>query len=347
MSVRISRTVSDRVLHTGEMVAVADIVGREDLNTRKSILDLGLRSVLCVPIRFGGRQLGILYVDSRRVGSLLSERDLGLLGAFAALAGSALENARLIDHLRRKTEMLAQMAHEIRSPLNGILGYAEIARTDATVTGRARRGLDVISAQGLRLSKMVDRTLDLARMEAGAVTVARDKIDLVEVAKVAVEGLKPLALMKSIQVEIASDGSTPAVVGDFERLVQVITNLVGNAIQYSREHGAIRVRISSGDPLPVKPPLRIEVEDAPLRPVPRLQPRASAQVSVGDQGPGIAPEDLPKLFTPFFRAANDGTGTGLGLVISREIVLQHGGEIRVESRVGQGTLFTVVLPGAS
>jgi len=89
---------------------VADIVGRDDLSTRRSILDLGLRSVLCAPIRSGGRQLGILYVDSRRVGSLLSERDLGLLSAFAALAGSALENARLINDLRRKGDLLAHMA---------------------------------------------------------------------------------------------------------------------------------------------------------------------------------------------------------------------------------------------
>src|SRR5207244_3162206 len=84
-TLRISRTVADRVLRSGEVLAVADIVGREELSTRRSILDLGLRSVLCAPIRFGGRQLGILYVDSRRVGSLLSERDLGLLSAFAAL----------------------------------------------------------------------------------------------------------------------------------------------------------------------------------------------------------------------------------------------------------------------
>src|SRR5205823_11112100 len=111
-TLRISRTVADRVLRTGEMIAVADIVGREELSTRRSVLDLGLRSVLCAPIRSGGRQLGILYVDSRRVRSLLSERDLGLLSAFAALAGSALENARLIDALRRKNELLAQMAHQ-------------------------------------------------------------------------------------------------------------------------------------------------------------------------------------------------------------------------------------------
>ena len=111
-TLRISRTVADRVLRSGEVLAVADIVGREELSTRRSILDLGLRSVLCAPIRFGGRQLGILYVDSRRVGSLLSERDLGLLSAFAALAACALENARLIEELRRKNELLEQMARQ-------------------------------------------------------------------------------------------------------------------------------------------------------------------------------------------------------------------------------------------
>jgi tetratricopeptide (TPR) repeat protein/putative methionine-R-sulfoxide reductase with GAF domain len=112
-TLRISRTVADRVLRSGEVLAVADIVGREELSTRRSILDLGLRSVLCAPIRFGGRQLGILYVDSRRVGSLLSERDLGLLSAFAALAACALENARLIEELRRKDERLEQMARQV------------------------------------------------------------------------------------------------------------------------------------------------------------------------------------------------------------------------------------------
>ena len=344
-ALRISRTVADRVLHTGEMVAAADIVGREDLSTRKSILDLGLRSVLCTPIRFGGRQLGILYVDSRRVGSLLSEKDLGLLSAFAALAGSALENARLIGDLRRKTELLAHMAHEFRSPLNGIAGYAELGRLDEGLGERPRRALDVISAQALRLSKIVDRTLELSRMEAGAVAHARDTIDLAAVAQEALAGLEPIARMKSIAVELRRDPAAPAVTGDFDRLVQVITNLVGNAIQYSAAGAAIEVRIGPGEPLPAKPPPRIEVEGAPLEPS-RVEARPSAQIAVADRGPGIAAADLPRLFTPFFRGGG-GTGTGLGLTISREIARQHGGEIRVESEAGRGTTFTVVLPGAA
>ena len=97
--------------------------------------------MLCAPIRFGGRQLGILYVDSRRVGSLLSERDLGLLSAFAALAGSALENARLIDELRRKNELLAQMAHQA-----GAVKLA-LARVDlAQVAGAALAGVKALAA---------------------------------------------------------------------------------------------------------------------------------------------------------------------------------------------------------
>jgi signal transduction histidine kinase len=327
------------------MVAVADIVGREELSTRKSILDLGLRSVLCTPIRFAGRQLGILYVDSRRVGSLLSEKDLGLLGAFAALAGSALENARLIGDLRRKSELLAHMAHEFRSPLQGITGYADLARTEPVPGPKTRRALDVIHAQAMRLAKIVGRTLELSRMEAGAVALARDRLDLAEVVEAALAGLQPIALMKAVEVASTADGVAPEVVGDFDRLVQVITNLVANAIQHSAAGMRVEVRIAQGEPLPTRAPPRIEVEGAAFAGESPSRARPSAQVLVTDRGPGIAPEDLARLFTPFFRASG-GNGTGLGLVISREIVRQHGGEIRVESRRGEGATFAVVLPGA-
>jgi signal transduction histidine kinase/tetratricopeptide (TPR) repeat protein len=345
-TLRISRTVADRVLHSGEVLAVADIVGREELSTRRSILDLGLRSVLCAPIRFGGRQLGVLYVDSRRVGSLLSERDLGLLSAFAALAGSALENARLIDDLRRKSELLAHMAHEFRSPLMSIMGYGEMAGEVPGLHEEVREDLQVVSSQAARLSRLVERTLELARMEAGAVTLARARVDLSQVAGVAIAGLKPLALMKSIEVALAVDEGPPSVLGDFDRLVQVLTNLVGNAIHYSGKGMPVSVRLTRGDPLLTRRPgPRIEVEGSPFPSEPESQPWPSAQVAVVDQGPGISPEDLPDLYTPFF-ATGKGTGTGLGLVITREIVRQHGGELRVESKPGQGTTFTVLLPGA-
>ncbi len=343
-ALHISRGVIDRVLHTGEMVAVADIVGNEELNTRKSILDLGLRSVLCAPIRFGGRRLGILYLDSRRVGSMLSEKDLGLLSAFAALAGSALENARLIADLRRKTELLAHMAHEFRSPLQGITGYADLARQDEGMGQRARRGLEVIVTQAKRLAKIVERTLELSRMEAGAVKLRRDRVDPGEVASAAIEGLDPLARMKAMRVTLTRDADVPQVAGDFDRLVQVATNLVGNAIQYSPGGSEITVRIASGEALPArKAPPRVEFEGGAA---PAEAACRTAQIVVSDRGPGIPEADLEKLFTPFFRGG-PGKGSGLGLVISREIVRQHGGDIFVRSDARVGTTFTVVLPEGS
>jgi signal transduction histidine kinase/tetratricopeptide (TPR) repeat protein len=346
-TLRFSRTVADRVLRSGEVLAVADIVGREELSTRRSILDLGLRSVLCAPIRFGGRQIGILYVDSRRVGSALSERDLGLLSAFAALAGSALENARLIDDLRRKSDLLAHMAHEFRSPLMSIKAYAEMAGEDRGLRGQVRQDLQVVSSEASRLSRLVERTLELARMEAGAVKLACARVDLSQAVAAAIAGLKPLALMKSIEVALVASEGVPPVVGDFDRLVQVITNLVGNAITYSAKGTRVAVRLSRGEPLLTRRPgPRSEVEVSPLSGEPESQPWPSAQVAVVDQGPGIAPEDLPDLYTPFF-SAGKGAGTGLGLVITREIVRQHGGELRIESKPGQGTTFTVLIPGST
>jgi signal transduction histidine kinase/tetratricopeptide (TPR) repeat protein len=344
-TLHISRTIADRVLHTGEMVAIADIVGREQLSTQKSILDLGLRSVLCAPIRSGGKQLGILYVDSRRVGVLLSEKDLGLLSAFAALAGSALENARLIDDLRRKGELLAHMAHEFRSPLTGIKGYADLVLGEGSLPDSLRPDLNVISSQATRLSNLVQRTLELARMEAGAVRLARAPVSLPEVAGTAIAGLKPIALMRSVSVSLSAKEGAPSVLGDFDRLVQVVTNLVGNAIQYSPGGKRVWVQVGRGEPLPPARAPRIEVEGAPSRPS-EVSPRPSTQVTVADEGPGIPAASLEKLFTPFFRAGEDNSsGTGLGLVITREIVRQHGGDIRIDSEVGRGTTFTLRLPG--
>jgi len=267
------------------------------------------------------------------------------LSAFAALAGSALENAHLIDDLRRKTDLLAHMAHEFRTPLVGIKGYADLVRDDPGLSAPVRKDLDVISDQALRLSNLVDRTLELARMEAGAAKLSRVHVSLPEVATAAIAGLKPIALMKSIAVDLSAEEGAPEVLGDFERLVQVITNLVGNAIHYSPNGKRVWVKVGRGEPLPVPRVPRIEVEGSPSSAAPAPSP--SARVTVSDEGPGIPAASIDKLFTPFFRAGNTKrTGTGLGLVITQEIVRHHGGQIRVDSELGRGTTFTIVLPGA-
>jgi signal transduction histidine kinase len=268
------------------------------------------------------------------------------LSAFAALAGSALENARLIDDLRRKSALLVHMAHEFRSPLMSIKAYGEMAAEDPGLREQVRQDLQVVSSEASRLSRLVDRTLELARMEAGAVKLARARVDLSEAAGAAIAGLKPLAQVTSIEGAVVASEAVPPVLGDFDRLVQVITNLVGNAIHYSGKGTRVAVRLSRGDPLLMRRSgPRSEVEGSPLPSEPESQPWPSAQVAVVDQGPGISPQDLPSLYTPFVTAGK-GTGTGLGLVITREIVHQHGGELRVESKPGQGTTFTVLLPGA-
>ena len=182
-------------------------------------------------------------------------------------------------------------------------------------------------------------------MEAGAQNLAFAKVDLAEVVRTSLEGLEPIARVRSIDLVLSMEAGLPPVMGDFDRLVQVVTNLVANAIQYSSEGSRVWVRLARGDPLlPAKPQPRIEVEgvSSPAEPLPA---RSSAQVFVIDRGPGISSDDLGKIFTPFFRSGS-GTGTGLGLVISRQIAREHGGEIRVDSKLGEGTTFTVALPGA-
>jgi len=123
----------------------------------------------------------------------------------------------------------------------------------------------------------------------------------------------------------------------------VVTNLAANAVQYSSQGSRVWVRLAAGEPLLRAKP-RIEVEGTPS-PAELHAPRPSARLLVIDRGPGISQEELGKIFTPFYRAGK-GTGTGLGLVISRQIAREHGGEIRVDSKPGQGSTFTLALPGS-
>jgi signal transduction histidine kinase len=184
-------------------------------------------------------------------------------------------------------------------------------------------------------------------MEADAMKMPSVRVSVPEVAEAAIAGLKPLALMKSIAVDLSAEEGALPVIGDFERLVQVVTNLVGNAIHHSSNGTRVALRIGRGEPLPARPAPRIEVEGAPSGADP-AGGRPSTRIAVADEGPGISAADLKQLFTPFFRAGKAATkGTGLGLVITREIVRQHGGEIRVESEPGRGTTFTVLLPGTA
>ena len=233
---------------------------------------------------------------------------------------------------RAKSYFLASVSHELRTPLNGILGYTQILRRDAGLSTKQRDGVRVIHESAAHLLALINDVLDLSKIEAGRIELNPTDFQLPEFAGAVERVFTPRAKEKSILFETVIATDLPAWVrADEQRLRQVVFNLLSNAVKFTKAGGVVfsvqRVGAAEGGDL--------------------------IRFSVSDTGPGIAPEDIAKLFEPFAQVGNKAsaaaTGTGLGLAISRSLVERMGGTLKVESKVGWGSRFwfEVALPVAA
>ncbi len=223
-----------------------------------------------------------------------------------------------------KIDFVSMAAHELRTPLTAIRGYASLLLEVSTkLTDEERDYVKRLIINSENLASLIDNLLNVSKIERNQFNIVKAPLDLAEIIKSIVEGLKELAKTKSqtLELNIPND-KLPIVMADKFRISQVIANLVSNALNYTPEKGKIIVTVDiRGDYL---------------------------QVAVADNGRGIPKDAIPKLFTKFFRVAGKleqgSKGTGLGLFISRSIIDMHRGKIWVESEEGKGTTFTFVLP---
>ncbi|WP_437853537.1 AAA family ATPase [Sorangium sp. So ce363] len=230
---------------------------------------------------------------------------------------------------RAKTEFLANMSHELRTPLNAILGYAQILKRSPGLDGRQATGLETIEQSGHHLLTLINDLLDLAKIEAGKIELYPEPIHLSAFLTVVADIIRVRAEQKSLYFVYEVTPHLPqAVLADKKRLRQVLLNLLGNAVKFT-DRGRVRfgVQVLAQDETGAR--LRFEVEDT---------------------GVGMTPEQLAKLFQPFGRVGDvrRRPGTGLGLMISRQLVHLMGSEIHVESRPDEGSRFwfDAVLPVA-
>jgi PAS domain S-box-containing protein len=227
---------------------------------------------------------------------------------------------------RAKTEFLSRMSHELRTPLNAVLGFAQLMQID-TVEPPAdgqRRRLQLIREAGEHLLKMIGDLLDVTRIESGALVMGFETVDAGTLASECVELVRHEAERGQLQLTLALHGAPP-VRADRTRLRQVLLNLLANAIKYNRPGGRIT--------------LCVEAADA-----------GTVRVSVADTGVGIEADDLPRVFEPFFRAGNAARGvdgSGIGLTVTRALVVAMDGRIDVQSTPGEGSVFGVTLPRAA
>jgi signal transduction histidine kinase len=234
---------------------------------------------------------------------------------------------KMTEDVQRSQEtlrgFLANISHELKTPLTSIRGFSQ-AVLDGTIDDA--EGIDrsarIINTESARVLRLVEELLDLSRIESGQNRMRQDVVELDELFQHIGEVFALRGEEDSVALEMPPAGA-PRVRGDFDRLEQVMTNLLDNAFRHTPAEGAVRVTARTVAP-------------------------GTVQVVVSDTGRGILPEDLPHLFERFYRAEHrmNGKGHGLGLAISREIVRAHGGDIRATSEVGRGTTFAFTLPSA-
>ncbi len=254
----------------------------------------------------------------------LEEKSLELEAATRELRYT---NERLTELDRMKDEFLSTVSHELRTPLSSIRAFSEILEDQPEMDPGQRQQLSRIVVQETeRLSRLVEQILDFTKLESGSYKWQHERVDLVAVADEALAATSQLSRNRAIAVGREVPGGPLAVMGDRDRLVQVVINLLSNALKYT-EPGTGRVRLALS---------RVGGE---------------ARLEVADNGPGIRPEERERIFEKFHQirdaARGKPEGTGLGLAICKTIVENHGGRIWVESVPGGGSCFVVTLPLAA
>jgi signal transduction histidine kinase len=309
-------------------------------------IQLGICSFLAVPLIARGRTIGALSLVMSDSGRHYTDEDVGVAKELARRAAIAIDNAALYQHSvalrmeaeaanRAKSDFLATMSHEIRTPINAMVGYTDLIHSGVSgeVTDLQKQQLERIRASGTHLTSLVDELLDLAKIEARQMTVAKEATRAADSISKAILHVRPQAKSKGIDLTVLPGDEALTYLGDPHRVEQVLTNLLSNAVKFTAAGGSISVQVAKGTP---------PIEGAGHAP--------QVAITVSDTGIGIKDEDLVRIFQPFVQVENGYTrghaGTGLGLAISRQLALLMGGALTVESQPGVGSRFTVWLPMA-
>lgn len=247
---------------------------------------------------------------------------------------------------RMRADFLANASHELRTPLASLAGFVETLRTHAKDDPEARdKFLGIMAQQATRMARLVDDLLSLTRIELNEHIAPSGKVELARTAQDVADAIRPLTEEREVTVAIqAQPGLTP-VIGDRDQLVQVIQNLVDNAVKYTPRGGNVMVSLEpAASPEAARAPSRNGVGLSLLSPD-AADNQAYVVLRVKDQGPGIARQHLPRLSERFYRVEGQRSGgTGLGLAIVKHVVNRHRGGLIVESAEGEGSTFSVYLP---
>jgi signal transduction histidine kinase len=324
-------TLLAQILKTGQAVYRQDM-GEPKFSEEREFLELGLRSRIAAPLMQGPRTVGMLSLV-RREPAAFSSQELELVGLLGRLVASAVQNIRAyeaerntVEELRRlsalRADFVSLVSHELRAPMASVVGSAQTLqlRWRELTPDQRESFLALIGSETERLASLVGDVLDTSRIEAGTFSYRFDDVDMGELVRESVAGVG--AGQEEVGVTADVGEHIPEVRGDRDRLRQVLTNLIDNAVKYSPTGEEVRVVAYTEDS-------RVHVE-------------------VTDRGPGVPAEQQRLIFEKFGRASSPGSpgkpGTGLGLFIARSIAEAHGGALDVVAGSAPGATFRLSLP---
>jgi signal transduction histidine kinase len=324
-----------RVAETRAPVQIEDIAQEGAYHgwLREVLLQVGVRSILAVPLLREDRLIGALIV-TRNTPGRFDDEIIRLLQTFATQSALAIQNARLFREIgaksrelevasQHKSEFLANMSHELRTPLNAVIGFSDalLDRMFGDMNEKQEEYLRDIRESGGHLLSLINDILDLSKVEAGRMELEPTDFDLPQALQNALILVRERATRRGVALDLSVDARVGQIRGDERKVKQVLLNLLSNALKFTPEGGRIDVRASVVNGM--------------------------AEISVTDTGVGIASEDQEAVFEEFRQvgtAAKKVEGTGLGLALSRKFIELHGGRIWVKSQLGAGSTFTFTLP---
>jgi len=290
--------------------------------------ELAPTSYIVIPLTARGRTIGsLLFATARASGRHYTDRDVVIANEMGKRISLAIDNALLYraaeQAARLREEMVQVVSHDLKNPLATIQMAADFLTDDIVPNDAAhsleRKQLDVIRRSAARMHRLIHDLLDVGAIEAGHFQVEMSPTPAGALVDDAVELLRPLATAKDIALRVDVAPGLPSVNVHRERMLQVFSNIGGNAIKFTPDGGQVEIRASTHP--------------------------GGVEFAIRDNGPGIAPNDLPHIFDRYWQPKkHTRMGTGLGLAIAKRIVEVHGGQIRVESELGRGSCFTLLLP---
>ena len=220
---------------------------------------------------------------------------------------------------KMKNDFISTVSHEIRTPMTAIKGWGETLKNVSDNPVLLDKGLDIIISETERLSDMVEELLDFSRMQNGKIRIVNEEIDLLYIIEHVYNTYKQKAIKENIDLKLdLNDNTDIRIIGDKDRIRQVIINILDNAIKYTHSNGNISISVA------------------------RIQ--KNVKIIISDNGKGIPAKDLPHIKEKFYKSDNNVRGTGIGLAVADEIIKMHSGEINISSEVSKGTTVEIILP---